>query len=181
MAKRFSSDWVSQHADLWLSTLGHLRGQPVHALEIGSYEGRSACWWLDNLLTHPASQLTCIDPWANREHEAAFDANTREYGRRVVKIKGHSWKVLPTLRERSLDFTYIDGNHEAAHVLADALAVIRLVKPGGLILFDDYGHDRPEVLGVKELPREGIEAFLAVCGWQLEVLHKGWQVAVRRK
>ena len=38
-------------------------GQETHVLEIGSWEGRSSAWLLEQLLTHPRSTLTAIDYW----------------------------------------------------------------------------------------------------------------------
>ena len=39
----FTWDWVSQDSSVWLEHLGNLKGKPnLRALEVGSYEGRSA-------------------------------------------------------------------------------------------------------------------------------------------
>jgi predicted O-methyltransferase YrrM len=35
----------------------------VHILEIGSFEGRSTVWFVENLLNNKNSTITCIDPW----------------------------------------------------------------------------------------------------------------------
>ena len=49
---RVTFDWVSPHAQAWTADLAHLEGKPaVRALEIGCFEGQSACWFLDNVLT----------------------------------------------------------------------------------------------------------------------------------
>ena len=36
------------------------------------------------------------------------------------------------------DIIYIDGNHEPEYVLEDAVLSFRKLKPGGIIIFDDY-------------------------------------------
>ncbi|HEY2323219.1 MAG TPA: hypothetical protein VGJ82_10200, partial [Thermoanaerobaculia bacterium] len=41
---RFTFDWVSPHSAAWEQDLEHLRGKPaVRGLEIGCFEGQSAC------------------------------------------------------------------------------------------------------------------------------------------
>ena len=39
-------DWFSQHIPVWTEVLAPLLAatDPIHVLEIGSYEGRSAVW-----------------------------------------------------------------------------------------------------------------------------------------
>ncbi len=58
---KFTADWFSSHIPHWERLLRPLAGQPIQALEIGSYEGRSAVWLLQEILTHPESRLTCVD------------------------------------------------------------------------------------------------------------------------
>lgn len=49
----FTADWFTSYGADWLRLLGHLRSGPARGLEIGSYEGRSAVWLMDNLLVPP--------------------------------------------------------------------------------------------------------------------------------
>ncbi len=145
----FTADWFTQNAAEWMRLLGHLRDKPSHGLEIGSYEGRSACWFLENLLTHDRSTLTCIDPWDGSDPclaeetvaaEKLFDANTKPYGK-VLKSKEKSKDVLPRFIEEDgqwYDFVYVDGDHEGYSVLYDLVLGWELVKPGGWIIADDY-------------------------------------------
>lgn len=57
----FTSDFFKGNIPNWERWLAPFKGQPVTALEIGSYEGRSACWLLENILTHPDARLLCVD------------------------------------------------------------------------------------------------------------------------
>src|SRR5574343_585970 len=57
----FSQDWFS-HNDLE-KYLPFNRNEELHFLEIGSFEGRSAIWFLENMLLNEKSTITCIDPW----------------------------------------------------------------------------------------------------------------------
>jgi hypothetical protein len=58
---RFSQDWTSENTSMWNQMLGALKGKPnIRALEVGSFEGRSALWFLENILTDPTSSITCV-------------------------------------------------------------------------------------------------------------------------
>ena len=59
---KFTTDWFIENLPIWERYLIHLANQPeINVLEIGSWEGMSACWLLDNILTHDSSRITCID------------------------------------------------------------------------------------------------------------------------
>lgn len=182
-AYEFTSDWFSHCIPHWEELLGRLAGKPgLEFLEIGSHEGRSALWLLDNILTHPSATITCIDHWLEAAAERRFDANVAASGRsnQVCKIKSQSRRVLPRLVDQSLDFAYIDGSHEAADVLLDGLLTLPLMKPGGLMIFDDYDWNPPDDTRHYP-PKPAVDAFLALNDWRLIELHRGWQIAVRVK
>lgn len=179
----FTSDWVSNKAEKWKELLAHLIGKPnLRFLEIGSYEGRSACWWCENVLTHPTSKLICIDPWTKHpEREKRFDQNTKRFGKKVDKRKGFSRSLLPKIPDNSLDAAYVDGCHEAGPALLDGILTLHKLKVGGLMIFDDYEHPGGGLEKLVHLPREGIDAFLRLYDYRINVLHRGWQVVVQRK
>lgn len=173
----FSADYVTYVEPYWLQYLGKLRGrEQCHILEIGSYEGRSAIWFLEHLLTHATSTITCVD----KSFQDVFDANihTTGVGEKVIKRVGKSQAILPTLPAAFYDLIYIDGSHRATNVLADGRASWPLVKVGGLIVFDDYrwALHKPTA----ERPKQGIDQFLQDFQTQLEVIYKGYQVIVRK-
>ena len=55
--------------------------------------------------------------------------------------------------ESAFDLVFIDGGHGSHEVLQDAVLCWRMLKPGGVLIFDDYG-------GNATLTRTGIDAFL---------------------
>lgn len=175
----FTSDWVTNRISNWLKIIGHLQDKPnLSFLEIGSYEGRSACWWLENILTHHSSVLTCVDIWFNPDLEERFDKNIKPYFTKVRKIKQSSHQVLPQLHayNERFDFIYIDGSHEAKDVICDAILALNLIKKNGIILFDDYLWKGER----HHFPKEAIDSFLSMCDWCVEVIHRGYQLAVRK-
>ena len=79
----------------------------------------------------------------------------------------------------SLDFAYIDGDHSAAAILEDAVLLFRLLKRGGVLLFDDYRRADPNDSDPLNEPKIAIDAFLEIYDGRYELLHKDWLVAVR--
>ena len=177
----FTQDYVSHLAALWNLHLGELRGRAgLRALEIGSFEGRSAIWLLENILTDPTSTVTCVDVFVSRMSERRFDHNLAVSGQahRAAKIRARSQEVLPLLRPDSFELIYVDGSHRADDVRADARLSWPLLKVGGILVFDDYRWHLEKPIG--ERPAAAIDEFLAEFGGQIEILHKDGQVIVRK-
>ena len=209
----FTKDWFSPHKSNWENHLKELKGKPdIHALEIGSYEGLSAIWQLNNILTHPTATITCIDIFEDEVIEDRFDRNIEatEVTHKVRKLKGSSEIMLRNLILEKYDYVYIDGNHLAKWVLSDAVLSWDLIKPGGLIIFDDYHMliNKPESYAPTGMdvidnylwkrkarnisPKIAIDSFITIYGPHLEVISKHgvsmfgsnfkkWQVVVRKK
>lgn len=171
----YSVDWTSHNYPHWKKHLGHLRGTPARGLEIGSYEGRSAVWWMQNILTHPESRLTCLDCWEKPDVEQRFLANTRPFSSRLAVVKQFSGLALRPLTESMFDFVYIDGSHEGMNVLEDAVLSWRLLKVGGILAFDDYEWTSA---ARTVLPKPAVDAFTAI--YPVTILHKGYQVICRK-
>lgn len=196
-AYKFTYDFFSANIEQWQKNLGRFAGLPNLAfLEVGSFEGKSACWVLQNILTHETSNLTCIDVFFEEKHEGVYDTtgldsalmsredrfehNIRQTNarHRVEKIVGLSQKVLRTLPLSFYDFIYIDGSHIARGVLEDAVLAWQLLKQGGIITFDDYlWQDHPDPL---LCPRMAIDGFLSVYEGHYQLVHKAYQVTLEK-
>lgn len=189
--KDFSCDWTTNRIPLWVDIFEDLRDRPVRVLEIGSWEGRSALFFLNYL---PKCHLVCIDTFGgNAEHheddyfaalvpdiERRFDANVAEFGGRLEKLKGSSGTILPQLgiAGRRFDIAYIDGSHYAADVYSDAALTWSLMAPGGIVIFDDYGWELMH--SESERPKLGIDAFLQTIDGQFRTIHCVYQMVIVR-
>jgi predicted O-methyltransferase YrrM len=188
---RFSYDWVSPHTKEWEKDLQHLKGKPnIRALEIGCFEGQSACWFLDNILTDPTSRLVCVDPFAVpmatillRFFEAHFDANIAASGAadRVTKLVGPSQVVVRTLQPSQFDLIYVDGSHKVGDVLQDAVLAWTVLRPGGVVMFDDYAlvDDVSEGL-MARAPGRALDAFMSILGNSATLIRRDWQLVLRK-
>lgn len=176
----FSTDYVSEFAPNWARHLEHVQGTAgIRMLEVGSFEGRSAIWFLENILTGPGSNITCVDGFWTPYGEV-FDRNIAASGKadRVIKKKGRSTDILPGLDNGSFDVIYIDAGHTEQEVWDDAVQCWRLSKAGSVIIFDDYEWG-PE-LPMEQRPKRAITRFLLQHAGQFQVLHTGYQLIVKR-
>lgn len=178
----FTADWFGGNIPVWQIHLGYLADKAgIRLLEIGCYEGRATVWLLGNILTHPSARIDCVDPFLVAETEPRFDHNIKTAlgQQKVRKLKGYSHEVLRTLQLETYDMVYVDGSHSAHNVLEDAVLAYRLLKPGGTMIFDDY--DWYAFNDPLLQPKIAIDAFLQVYGRQVDLLHHGYQVIVRKR
>jgi predicted O-methyltransferase YrrM len=194
---KFTSDWFLNNLATWEYYLKEFKNQPnLHFIEIGSYEGRSAVWLLENILTDPTSKITCIDlfdgrvednnmendPNLNPDYEDHFHYNMKPFQNKVSTYKGWSAPILRKFPyEKTFDLAYIDGGHTAYGTLEDAILIHPLIKNNGLIIFDDYGWKDPADLSPQNSPELAINVFYNVFENQYDVIHQGWQVILRKK
>ncbi|QMT30961.1 class I SAM-dependent methyltransferase [Alysiella filiformis] len=153
---RADEDWFS-HNLVGLEPLFQTF-RPQRILEIGSYQGRSTCYFIEKAMQfHQNMEIYCIDTWqGGAEHIGRHDMNEAEMlfnhnmtvaaarfpSAQIQKIKGLSHDMLIQLlaqgKQGYFDFVYVDGSHEAPDVLLDALLAHKLCKISGIIAFDDY-------------------------------------------
>jgi Methyltransferase domain len=185
----FSEDWFTVHIPEWTRILAPLEGRAVRVLELGSYEGLSACFVLWRL---PDAHVTCIDTFAGIEGytpygietsglDERFDANVALIdASRVRKLVGTTHALLPQLvaEQEGYDLIYVDASHTALDVLADVALAWQLLVDGGVMIFDDYGAAPP---GEDPLlyPKPAIDAFVRLVA--PELVSDARQLAVRKR
>ncbi len=189
MTDILNNDTSHGQADRWSKWLGHLAGQPnLNFLEVGSYEGQSAIWFLRNLLNGEGSRLLCVDTWHAGEDMPYVDGdrlfttflnNVEPWKEKCGVMRGKSQDVLTRLEPNSFDFIYIDGSHTTPNTLCDSVLAWRLLKEGGICIWDDYLWELiPDPL---LCPKTGIDAFLTCYQNHYELIAREWQVAVRKQ
>lgn len=202
----FTTDWFEARQRYFERFLLPLAGEDyLNFLEIGSFEGRSAIWCLDNVLTAEHSSIICVDTFlGSPEHKELgveveglidrFKSNTEPYKNKVVVYPGNSYLMLRSLPLRAFDFVYVDGSHKADDVLEDAILSWRNLRRGGMMAFDDYlwtfhtnryGDDPKPILDNEEdlilhEPKIAIDAFLSIYKHNYKLLEQGEQVWVQK-
>jgi len=221
---QFTKDWFHWSPEVWTQLTPMLPERKAF-LEIGSFEGRSAVWIIENMM-NPGDWIDCVDTWeGGEEHheedmtsvEARFDHNIdKVLGGAVVEERDAEYKFpypvhtryaspAPTEGQRKkvykykctstqyvgsklggcydnknlFDFIYIDGSHIAKDVLTDACMAWPLLKPKGIMVFDDYMWGNPR--DILHRPKPAIDAFTNIFAEEAEIVHVGYQLVVRKK
>jgi hypothetical protein len=157
-------------------------------LQIGAFTGNASVWMVDNVLTQRNSILEDVDTWSGsdeQEHkemdwldvERTYDSKI-VFRPNIIKYKMDSKEFLRSIEKVTFDFIYIDGDHTAEGVLQDAVLGWRLLKPGGIMAFDDYLWEDPR--GIEFQPGWSIDTFVGAVKDESEVLLSNSQVWLRK-
>ena len=172
----FTRDHVTPHISSWKKVYEYLSnnfGSDLNCLEIGTFEGKSAIYFLDNF-TGDNGKLTVIDNFWDKTYESRYNYNINNNikSKQVVTLKGSSLTQLPILYEtcpESFDFIYLDAGKTSVDNMYNMLMAERLLKVGGLLIVDDYyWHLTQPHLELKETPHLAIKAFMDItllCDW----------------
>jgi predicted O-methyltransferase YrrM len=188
---KYTQDWTTLEVPTWSKTLVPLfSGKETHAIELGAFEGRSTVWLMENVLTHPKSTIDCVDLWNGGNDpryvklvdwnggEANFKHNTEPFGDKVRSFKESTFDYMKH-RTEPADLIYVDAGHMASECLIDAVQSHLLLKPGGVIIFDDYLWSRLESNPVT--PKPAIDAFITCFCLEYELIAMGYQVILQKK
>lgn len=187
-----SNDWFTNNIPFWIFIINRYgyKFKRIEALEIGSWEGLSSLFLLENL---PKCQLTCADTWKGAdEHkkdfifnqvlknaENNFDRNTKIFNERLIKYKGTSFSFYNNKSTSEVyDFIYIDGSHFCDDLLIDSIKCFQLLKTGGVMIFDDYlwrYYKKPS-----DNPGAAINSFLILKKGQYKIICMYYQIAIEK-
>jgi len=143
--------------------------------EVGVYLGFYARWLLRMM---PGLKLYGIDSWIpykgyeditdNNIIQAYEKAKEMTKGYDCTLIKGWSNEVVDQFEDESLDFVFIDGNHDYEYVIEDIAKWSKKVRPGGIV----YGHDFDDRWGVARAVTEWTQTY-KISPWFFTTQHRG--------
>ena len=191
---QYTKDWFQWAPKVWGQLIPHLPARK-NFLEIGSFEGRSAVWTIENLM-EDGGEIVCIDTWGGGDEHTPEDMAGAEErfhqnitlvrsnfpNRAVVSFRCTSVEGLAGLlaHKKQFDFIYIDGSHIAKDVLTDACMAWPLLKDKGFMVFDDYMW-RPSGFTILQRPKIAVDTFINMFEDELIVTHIGYQLIVRKE
>ena len=141
--------------------------RPSQIIEVGTWKGASAIRMAELMKRHHVlkPQLICVDTWLgsvehwmNRNDQNHFSSLALKWGRpdlyntflaNVVRT-GHDDVIVPFPADTSTaakffqrkamyaDLIYIDASHEYENVIADLVAFWEVLRPGGVLIGDDF-------------------------------------------
>jgi len=162
------------------------KSQTNNILEIGSFEGLSSVFFSDTFLNNPNSTLTCVDPFLtidNNDHkqflqnkeEQNFDYNISiSKNSNKIKVCKVTSDVFFETNNKTYNFIYIDGCHETEIIKRDMVNSFKVLEKNGIMWMDDYlGGDGIQIRNV-------IDAVLEQYTGQYELIHKAYQIAIRK-
>jgi predicted O-methyltransferase YrrM len=136
-------------------------------VEIGVFKGKFS-YILKKY--NPKLDLIGIDSWSvygdykdfkeNELEEGAYSQakiRAEKYG--ITMIKATSMDAVKKFADESLDFVFIDGNHDFEHVVEDVAAWSRKVRKGGIVSGHDFIKNEKRKFGVKEAVTAWCESY----------------------
>jgi len=145
--------------EAWI--LAVLAKSAYRMFEFGTCTGRTTYLWARN--SPPDAVVTTITlapnqlevyagrqsddevDWKNALDESRFEeflyTGTPE-ATKIEQLFGDSKAFDETAYHGSMDLVFVDGSHAYSYVISDTQKALRMIKPGGLILWHDY--DGPE-------------------------------------
>lgn len=198
----FTQNWTSELVE-WARHLVPFAGRVVRALEIGCFEGRSALWLLDNILTHPYSVLDCVDPFVYKGNAVdpesmaeaeifnkaldmkavreRFESNVLRPHRKQVRLFNMTSDHFFEAKRGGYEIIVVDGSHSEAQASRDLFNCWRHLTAGGVMIVDDIGWEGWGGFA-SQGPRKAFASFQAEVGPEhLDVLHYGYTAFVTRR
>ena len=131
----FNTNWIFGKPDIWSTVIPHIKDKPCHFCEIGSYEGRSTIWFIENFCQTPGSSMTCVDiKMRPNLLKNLSNINTLKLELNLIN------RGLDSNLEfkNKLTCCYIDGDHSYEGSLHDIETIWPNIENDGFVIFDDY-------------------------------------------
>ena len=201
---KFTEQWFDHMIPVWGELFHQYKeayGKDIESvLEIGCYEGRATVWLCENVLNDPSKNYhyDIVDTFGGSEVESGMEntmellANDTDAIEKTFRHnssffnnvnfnihKGISQNILPTFEPvEKYDFIYIDASHRADDTFVDAYYAHKMLKKGGILIFDDYGWKDPKDMHPSNSPQLGIDVFSMMYNREYKVVFKGYQIGL---
>jgi predicted O-methyltransferase YrrM len=122
----------------------------------------------------PGLKLYCVDSWKGyvgydtryEKYEEMFEQAKKVLSKYNCEfIRKYSMDAVKDFEDGSLDFVYIDANHDYDHTLEDIREWTKKVKIGGIVSGHDYYMSKRGNVKVKE----AVNTYIAETGYELQL------------
>ena len=199
---KFTEEWFDPMIPTWEQVFEQYGKEKIkNVLEIGCYEGRATIFLCEKVLQEGVN-YDIIDTFGGTLEESGMGGTAERlkdedfiYNNFTHNIsfhshinfninKGYSQHILPTLveQDKQYDFIYVDASHRADDTFVDAYYAHKILKPGGLIIFDDFGWKDPNAPHPVSSPELGIRMFFSMYDNLYTLITQGYQIgAIKNK
>ena len=183
----FGRDWfykseIYQNAKYFL---GHKNKNKFEILEIGSFEGLSTTYFIDNFLSRLDSKITSVDPfllYSENDHTTIldhiqirnffFNISKSDYPEKVQYL-GLTSDQFFEINNKKYNFIYIDGMHTKEQIPKDIINSWDVLLIDGVIWMDDYLGDNGKLKKTFDKTFESLKG-------EYKVIHRGYQIAIKK-
>ena len=199
---KFTETWFDHMITTWEQVFENYGKEKIkNILEIGCYEGRATIFLCEKILQEGVN-YDIIDTFGGTLEESGMEGTAKRlkkenfiYNNFTHNVsfhphinfninKGYSQHILPILveQDKQYDFIYIDASHRADDTFVDAYYAHKMLKPGGLIIFDDFGWKDPNAPHPVSSPELGIRMFFSMYDNLYTLNMQGYQIgAIKNK
>ena len=157
----------------WETVENHFGNKPIDILEVGVFQAKCISFMPKDTIN--VRSYTGVDPylgdgtdgytggyWKDKDGASAVYESAlkifRERGAELVRMRSEEFFHKD---DRQYDFIFVDADHRYRAALWDMCKWFSRVRPGGLLMIDDYGNiDTPDVT-------KAVNSFLAICRKQI--------------
>ncbi|KAL3140131.1 hypothetical protein ABBQ38_004408 [Trebouxia sp. C0009 RCD-2024] len=136
MSQKFTVDWFSHNIPIWTETFdsfGWLHSAVnLRVLEVGSWEGQSACWLLQHVCCSSGSSLVCIDNWAGAKQ---YGSAAKDWG--LSEKQHHGTAVLQRFRD---NIEAVQGTDKVTVLQQPSWVALSTMMQNDLETFDVSSH-----------------------------------------
>jgi len=197
---KFTEFWFDSMIPIWGQVFNQFPNIE-NVLEIGCYEGRATVWLCENVLNDSSKTYNydIVDTFEGSLNESGmnqtkenleksnfiepnFRHNISFFPHINFKIhKGFSQYILPTFKvEEKYDFIYIDASHRADDTFVDVYFANKLLKKGGILIFDDYEWFDPQNEHRSNTPKLGVDFFSIIHDQEYQLIFKDYQIIFQK-
>lgn len=150
----------------------------ISILEIGSYEGRSAIFFLNFF---KKSKIICVDPFFDSSYKNLdevyhiFIKNMRFF--KNFKMKKMVSNKFFLTNKKYYDLIYIDGSHAAKDVYKDLINSYKFAKINSYILLDDFLWRKNYI---HKSPIDAINLFLKKYNEKIKIIYCFEQMLIQK-